>query len=304
MEKMSGKRALLIINPVAGRRLGLKGAGDICAQMRGEGFDVEKIETKAAGDAVRIARESSPYFDTIACAGGDGTLHEVINGIMGVEKRPAVMYFPTGTTNVAATSIGLTGSPKAVVSRVVKSAPKPYDIGIFTGAGQSKYFTFMATFGAFSNVSYETSQNLKNILGYFAYLLQGIKNLSELRSYEVNIKCGDEDYEKADRIIFGNVSNSRSVAGIFKIESQGLRLDDGLFEAMFIKAPRNLLELERIISCLLAGQYNDEYICFYQAPSISIRTPEEIEWGLDGEYAGVFSDVQIEALKGAVQIYR
>ncbi|MGI5898699.1 MAG: diacylglycerol/lipid kinase family protein [Christensenellales bacterium] len=309
MEMISGKRVLLIINPVAGRRLGIKSADEICAQLRAGGFAVDQVETAAAGDAVRISREGSHYYDIIACAGGDGTLHEVINGVMAEEgeKRPEIMYFPSGTTNVAATSMGLTGLPRSVISKVVNGAPRPYDIGSFTGAGQSRHFTFMATFGAFSNVSYETSQNLKNILGYFAYLLQGIKNLAELKSYEVNIKCGDakgDCYERADRIIFGNVSNSRSMAGIFKIEFESLRLDDGLFEAMFIKAPRNLLELERIISCLLAGQYDDEYISFYQASSISIRTPQEIEWGLDGEFAGIFSDVQVRALKGAVQIYR
>ena len=299
----AAKSVLFIVNPVAGRRLGVKSSDSLGARLLKEGFDVNIIETKCAGDATRIAREHCLSYDVIACTGGDGTLHEVVNGLMAHEQRPPLMYFPSGTMNVVAHNLGITGLPKAAAAKVLAGHPTPYDIGHFSSAdgSLSRYFTFIATFGAFSSVSYSTSQGLKNTLGYFAYFLQGIKNLSELKSYNVNIRCNENNVSES--VIFGAVTNSRSAGGVLRINSDNLRMDDGIFEVLFIKTPKNPFELERIIAMLLSGQYNDNYIRFYQTSNIAVSCENEIEWCLDGERGGAIKGAVVEVKSAALRIF-
>lgn len=289
------KKMLFIFNPRSGKG-GIKNRlMDIVDIFVKGGYEVTTHPTQAYMDGLKAAKKRAGEYDIVAISGGDGTLDEVVTGIlMGGHKVP-IGYIPAGSTNDFANSLHISKNMLQAATDIVEGMPHPFDVGKFN----EDYFVYIAAFGLFTDVSYETNQDMKNILGHAAYILEGTKSLFNIKSYKLHVKSDDMELE--GDFIFGMISNSTSVGGFKKLTGPDVVLDDGVFEVMFIRRPKNILELNAITASLLGGA-DTKMIEAFKTSELSIECEEEISWTLDGEFGGEHKMVEIKNQKHAVQI--
>lgn len=261
------------------------------------GYEVTARPTQERMDACAAAKYACGQgFDLIVCSGGDGTLNEVIQGIMRSEKKLPIGYIPAGSTNDFARGVGIPRNIIDAVQWIIDGKKYPCDIGSFN----DKFFTYIAAFGAFTEVTYETSQQVKNVLGHVAYVLNGISRLKNIKSYHMKITYDDEIIE--DNYIFGMVTNSSSVAGLLSLND--FLLDDGLYEVTLIKTPGNPLDLQRIIHSLLNIDIDIDtaYIKSFRTSKIRFECDDELQWTIDGEFGGAYKTVDVCNNKQAIEL--
>ena len=255
--------------------------------------------TQYQGDAARIVAEQGASYDLIVAFGGDGTLNEVINGVMQLENKPLLGYIPAGTTNDFAVGLGLSKDSAKAAQDVLEGEPFPLDVGQFN---EGRYFSYVASFGSFTKASYSAPQDVKNALGYSAYLLEGIKSLSDFHPYHVRVRTEEREIE--DDFIFGGASNALSMGGVIKLERGMVDLSDGLFEVLLIRKPKNLLQLQSIVHGLLTRQYDNAQVLFFKSKEVHFSCEGSFAWTVDGEFAGVPKEVRIRNCHHAVTIIR
>ena len=261
------------------------------------GYEVTARPTQERMDACAAAKYACGQgFDLIVCSGGDGTLNEVIQGIMRSEKKLPIGYIPAGSTNDFARGVGIPRNIIDAVQWIIDGKKYPCDIGSFN----DKFYTYIAAFGAFTEVTYETSQQVKNVLGHVAYVLNGISRLKNIKSYHMKITYDDEIIE--DNYIFGMVTNSSSVAGLLSLNN--FLLDDGLYEVTLIKTPGNPLDLQRIIHSLLNIDIDIDtaYIKSFRTSKIRFECDDELQWTIDGEFGGAYKTVDVCNNKQAIEL--
>ena len=288
---------MLVINPTAGKNRARDHLFMLINYFFNHNYHVTVFPTQAKGDACRYVAEYSPQYDALVCVGGDGTLNEAVTGLMQCkpEYRPRIGYIPAGTTNDFANTLGISSDMTVSAEQFCQGDAFRCDIGCFNG----RYFTYVAAFGLFTEVSYDTPQPLKNALGHAAYILQGVKSLASIQSYHMNIICDGESV--TGDFIYGQISNSTSIGGIMDIGHTGVQLDDGLFEVLVVRKPVNIIELNSIISSLMFQKLADSpYIFFRHAKSVTVLCDEPLSWTLDGEAGGIFSHSQADIIPGAV----
>lgn len=251
--------------------------------------------TQKKGDAKEMAKNVSAEFETVVCAGGDGTLNEVISGLLKNPVPHTLGYIPTGTTNDLANSLGIPKDVLAATDNVINGQRVKIDTGLFG----EKTFTYIASFGAFTEASYSTPQEVKNAIGHIAYLFEGIKSLSSLRSYKVKFSF-EEEKEIEEQVIFAAISNTTSMGGVLKLDDSLVALNDGLLEVLIIKEPESLNDFQKIVSELLTGKFSGELISLYHTKKVTVSTKESIDWTLDGEHEKGAEEIVIKNLKQSV----
>ena len=292
------RNLLFILNPSAGRKH-IKGKlFDIVDLFVKADYNVRVYPTQAKEDAVRIVSEEGWLYDVIVCAGGDGTLDEVVTGCMKCGCDTPIGYIPCGTTNDFARSLGIPKDPIRAAKRIIKYPARPIDVGSFNG----DYFIYVAAFGAFTDVTYTTPQEYKNYLGHAAYVLEGIKSVPNLTSYHLKVEYDDNVIE--DDFFIGMITNSLTVGGFPNPNSKIAEFDDGMYEALLVKYPTNPIDLQATVTAYLMGEFNPEYMYQFKAKRIVIESPEAITWTLDGEFGGSVTYAEIENLHNAVSIIR
>lgn len=291
------KKMLFIYNPRAGKSQIRSNLLDMIDIFVKAGYEVTAYPTQAQGDGIRAVTERQiGYYDMIACSGGDGTLDEVVTGMMRCEKRLPIGYVPAGTTNDFAGSLGIPRSMEKAARVIVDGKSFRCDVGGFN----ENIFVYIAAFGLFTDVSYETRQDMKNVLGHMAYVLEGMRKLSKVRSYTMKVTCGDRTIE--GDFIFGMITNSLSVGGFKKITGDNVKLDDGVFEVTLIKRPGNPVELNTIMAAMVNRNIDTDLMECFTASELQIESTEEIAWTLDGEFGGRHSRVEIRNYKQALEI--
>ena len=292
------KRLLLIVNPRAGKMKVKKAYTEIISLYKEHGFLVSVAATKSRGHATKIVKKKGKKYDVVVCCGGDGTLNEVLSGLAVLHNPPKLGYIPCGSTNDFAAGLKLPKNMLDAARKVIHGKLYSIDLGKF----KDKYFAYIASFGAFTEVSYATPQDAKNMWGHLAYIFEGIKDIPNIRPQHAKIIADGKEYE--DDYIFCSVSNAMSIGGILKIDPKIIKLDDGLFEVMLIKAPSNGAEMQRIIGCLLSRHFDDSMITFIHAANVEVYSDNNISWSLDGEYADGGKTAVISNLNKAIKIYR
>ncbi len=292
---------LVVRNPKAGSFISqnqfLEAASVI---FKDERFSTYVYSTTKRGDGTRIARQEGENVERIVAFGGDGTLNEVINGIMHLKKRPMLGYIPAGTTNDFATGVGLSRNVVKAAETVVDGVPFPLDVGQF---GEDRYFSYVASFGTFTKASYSAPQDMKNVLGYAAYLLEGLKSLSDVRSYHMTVTANGSTIE--DDFIFGAVSNAMSVGGVMKYSADQVDLSDGLFEVLMIRSPRSLADLQQLIVDVTGRHYEScEHMVYMKASDVLVRCGQPVAWTVDGESGGEWEEIRLRNCHHAVQILK
>ena len=295
------KKLLFVYNPRAGKEMLKPRLSDVLDIFVKAGYEVTVHPTQAYRDAYyQIKEYEVGKYDLIACSGGDGTSDEVATGMMkrremGKDVVP-VGYIPAGTTNDFAKSLHIPRKPLAAADNAVKGVPFPCDIGKFNDS----VFVYIAAFGIFTDVSYETDQAVKNVLGHMAYILEGAKRIFNIPSYKIKVEHDGEAIE--DEFIFGMVTNSRSVGGFSNMVGKNIVFDDGLFEVTLIKTPKNPIALQEIIAALLIEQVDTKHMYTFKTKKITFDSVEEIPWTLDGEFGGEQDYVEIENAQKAMEI--
>ncbi|MBO4264991.1 MAG: diacylglycerol kinase family lipid kinase [Clostridia bacterium] len=293
-----GKNALLVINPVAGKMRSQTSLFQIVDILCKYDYSLTVQTTRAKEDATGIVNDFGEGKDLIVCASGDGTLNEVISGALMLKNIPPIGYIPTGSTNDFASSLGIPKKIKNAVKHVVTGTATPVDIGKFN---DDRYFTYVASFGAFTETSYQTPQSLKNVLGHFAYLLEGIKEIVNIKTTHMTV-CLDSGEVIEDDFIFGAVSNSKSIGGVLRLSEDKVSMSDGVFEIMLIKAPANLAELSQIINDLTTQKFTSKLVTFCHSSKVTFKADKDIMWSLDGECVKSSDSVDVECMHGAVSI--
>ncbi len=290
------KRMIFVYNPNAGKGLLRAKLADVLDIFVKAGYEITVYPTQSYRDAYNKIRKMEDGYDLVVCSGGDGTLDEVVTGMMKREHKIPIGYIPTGTTNDFANSLHISRDILQAADVAVNGKPFACDIGTFN----KDVFVYVAAFGLFTDVSYQTDQNLKNMLGHAAYVLEGMKRLTNIPTYKIKIT---HDGEVIDgEFMIGMVTNSKSVAGFRSIMGKQVLFDDGEFEVMLIKRPKNPLELQAIITALLIESFDTEYMYTFKTKQITFECEEEIPWTLDGEFGGQHDKVQICNQRQALQI--
>lgn len=290
------KKLLFIVNPRAGKTKSAAPLFDAVTTFCQGGYLVKVALTQGPGDATRFAAEWGGDYDMVVCAGGDGTLNETLAGLMQLEKRPTVGYLPHGSTNDFAASLHLPSVVAEAARIVVEGSPQALDLGVHNG----RYFSYVASFGAFTRASYSAPQETKNALGHFAYILEGVKNLDSLRPYRCAVEADGEHFE--GEFIFGAVCNSTSLGGLVKLDPSRVEMNDGQFELMLLRMPKSVIDLQNLITAMTSMDYDYPGVIFRHVRRVTLTTQEEISWSLDGEYAPSAPLVEIHNLPGAIDL--
>lgn len=290
------KRVLFIYNPKAGKGM-IRGrlSGVLEELSKEEDTELVVHPTRCAQDAVKVIEERGRAFDRIVCSGGDGTLDEVVAGMLrGGFSRP-LGYIPAGSTNDFASSLGIPKNMRHAARITREGKPCLCDVGMLNG----EYFVYVAAFGAFTDVSYKTSQDWKNMLGHLAYILEGVKSLSSLKSWQLRFESKEKS--GSGEFLYGMITNSNSVGGIKGITGRNVTLNDGVFEVTLILMPDNFVEWPAIINALLNSEEN-RYIISFKTSCVEFFSDETISWTRDGEYGGSYSQVRVENIAKSLPI--
>ena len=292
------KKMLFILNPYAGMRKANKALADILSVFNRANFDVQIYVTAGPQDAISAVKTFAVGKDLVVCCGGDGTFNETITGLLELGLDLPIGYIPAGSTNDFANSLLLTTDPIAAAKQIVTGSEECYDIGQF----DNRYFSYVASFGAFTKASYATPQNIKNALGHTAYMLEGIRELSQIHKTHVRLELDGETIE--DDFLFGAVCNATSFGGILTLDPNQVDMGDGMFEVLLVRAPRDLSEITECILALQKQQYNCRMMTFRSAKKVTVYTDEEMSWTLDGEKAVGGNTVTIANLHHAIRLIK
>ncbi len=290
------KRVLVVMNPNAGQKRGKRYLADILEIFRKSEYVTTVMLTTQQGDAVSLVKQHGQGMDLIVCIGGDGTFNEVVNGVLEAKLSTPIGYIPAGSTNDFANSLKLPKNMVKAAMQIVEGTPRTIDVGRF----DDRYFSYVASFGAFTKVSYATPQNVKNALGHLAYILEGVKDIPSIRPLHLRFETPDEVIE--GDYLFGAISNSTSVGGILTLNPDVVDMNDGKFELLLIKAPNTITELNDIIVALTTQNYDFPSITFVSASEMTVYASPDMDWTLDGEWEAGKEKLRVCNLHSAIQL--
>lgn len=293
------KNMYFIVNPYSGK-LKIKNALlDVIKIFNEGGYNVTVQTTMYQGHAIELVAGLDENTDIIVVSGGDGTLNEVLTGLLKSQKKLPVGYIPTGSTNDFAATFGIPTDPKIAAKQIVNGTGADIDIGRF---GNDRYFSYIASFGIFTAASYNTPQNVKNTFGHMAYVLEGMKDLTKVTPHHVRIETDDGAFE--GDYLFGSVTNTTSVGGIVKFDKDLVKVNDGLFEIVLVKNPANVNDLSKIIVGCTNSNFSDPVFEFIKTKRVRMIFENEMDWSVDGEHQKSANEVVIENIKCAATIIR
>lgn len=290
------KRMLFLYNPRAGKAKIRSKLSDILDVFTVGGYEITVYPTQKKGDATELIENCQADYDLIVCSGGDGTLDEVVTGMVKRNLQIPIGYIPAGSTNDFGGSLSMPKNMVKAAEIIVGGKNFACDVGRFN----QDVFVYIAAFGLFTEISYETDQQIKNVLGHMAYLLEGVKSLQSIRSYHMKISYEDTVLE--DDFIYGMITNSMSVGGFKNITGKNVKLDDGVFEVTLIKKPKNAMELNNLMVSFLNRDIDKNAMYCFRTAKLSLECEDEVAWTLDGEYGGHHRTVTIENEQKTLEI--
>ncbi len=283
------KNMYFVVNPCSGKLKIKPVLLDVIQLFNEAGYNVNIQTTLRQGHAIELAENIPCDTDIVVVSGGDGTLNEVFTGLLKSGKKLPVGYIPAGSTNDFGSTFGISPEPKKAAEQIVKGTAVEIDVGKFN---TERYFSYIASFGIFTAASYNTSQSFKNTFGHLAYVLEGMKDLTKITPYKVKLEADGKVYE--GEYIFGSITNTTSVGGIVKLKKDLVKMNDGLFEIVLVKNPKNLNDLSKIVVGSANSDFSDSVFEFVKAKNVRLTFESEMDWSVDGEHAKTGTVVEIE----------
>ena len=291
------KKLLLVINPVTAKAALSPALIDVMDCFEKGGYEVTVHVTQYKNDTQDTVKRIGAQFDTVVCAGGDGTLNETVAAILTLGRKPGIGYLPAGTTNDFAVSWGIPRKPLDAAARIVSGEPRPADVNTFCG----RPYMYVAAFGAFTEASYSTPQSMKQSLGWSAYIIEGLKSVPNIRP--LHMKLRHDGGEEEGNYLYGMVSNTRRVGGFDLRLKEDISLSDGLMELILIRQPDNPADNAKMLGAVLMQDTSSEYITFVHTSRLTFEADEPVAWTVDGENGGEVREGELEVLQGAVELY-
>lgn len=289
-----GKRLLLILNPISGMMTGKKHLADVIGKFCGADYEPTVFVTGAAGDATRYAARWGGQVDLVVAMGGDGTFTEVVTGLLQGGHHPHIGYIPCGSTNDFAAAIGLKKTIPAATDAILNGIPHTYDVGLFG----ERPFSYVASCGVFTRASYATPQNVKNALGYLAYVMEGIKDLATIHPHHLSIEVDGKKVE--GDYLFAAVSNSTSLGGVLKLNKDMVDMNDGMLELLLVSMPRTAADWNESFLSLAEQRYDTPNLTLLSGREFHVTAPADMEWSLDGEWCGGAEHITIRNCPNAI----
>ena len=289
------KNLLFVFNPVAGKGIIANKIANIITFYSKRDYLVTVLPTAKQEVIFKVLITNGTTFDLIVCAGGDGTLNQVVTSYLKSQCKLPIGYIPAGSTNDFAKTLGFNGDFQNMIDNTCSDIVRKIDVGKF----DDQYFIYVAAFGSLAEISYSTPQEIKNILGHFAYILKGIQKITDLKAYQLRMECNHQVIE--GEFIIGLIMNSVSIGGFKNLFSEKFFLDDGLFEILLIRMPRNINQLQTIIIDLMNKNLASNMFVYMQSDSIKFES-EPMGWSLDGEFGGIIENVEIRNFSKAIPI--
>lgn len=291
------KKMLFIVNPRSGKGQIKNSLLEILDIFNKAGYEPTLHVTQSILDAKRTVKEKAADYEVVVCSGGDGTLNEVVSGMMEGGLTVPICYIPAGSTNDFASSLKIPKNMKRAAHLITEGRHFQCDVGSFN----ERYFNYVAAFGAFTEVSYATPQQMKNVLGHQAYIIEGMKKLTSIKPATMIVEHDGERIE--GEFLYGMISNSTSVGGFKKLVGKSVLMDDGVFEVTLIRRPKSTMELQDIMTSILAADMSADALCTFKTSKLTICSPGEVPWVLDGEYGGMPKEIQLRVREKAVTIF-
>jgi diacylglycerol kinase (ATP) len=298
---LNSKNVMLIVNPCSGRNRTRNGLVDLVSVFGNNGYFTTVYMTRGSGDATEYALKYASNYDLIVCRGGDGTFSEMLNGLMQLESIPPIGFIPSGTTNELASTLGIPTDVRTAAGNIFGNDASFNDIGLFNN---SRYFTYVASFGAFSECSYAAPQKLKNRIGRFAYFVESAKEVKDIKPIPLRVEC--DDFVEEGEYVIGSVSNSHSIGGIIKLDENTVDLKDGKFEVFLGKNPGSVSGWKDLLLGIAKRDFDERYLRIIKTSKVRF-TPlgnDEIPWSIDGEFGGNNKKVDISVVQNAYRIFR
>ena len=292
------KKVLFVMNPFSGQKRANRYLPEIIQMFNQAGYEVTVHITSGHGDATIAVERMAADKDLVVCCGGDGTLNETITGLLTIGAKVPIGYIPAGTTNDFAASLKLSTNILQATQDILLGEAQSFDVGRFNG----RYFSYVASFGAFTKSSYVVPQNIKNALGHAAYVLGGISELSQLRKEHLRLEIDGQVVE--DDFVFGAICNATSIGGVLTLDPKHVDLSDGLFEVILVRMPRNLTELTEFIQAFQNQTYDCAMLTFRSAKSVKIFADPDMNWTLDGEREDGHREITVENLHHAIRLVK
>ncbi|NLP48477.1 MAG: diacylglycerol kinase family lipid kinase [Clostridiales bacterium] len=291
-------KVMLIINPKSGKNIGRYSAEELVNLFESKGYAADAFVTTAAGDATKFASKANGY-DLVVCYGGDGTFAEVLNGTMKNSKKPNLGFIPAGTTNDLANALSLPMEPKKALEVIHANNYRPNDAGLING---ERYFSYVAVFGAFSQCSYDTEQNLKNKIGRYAYFYNSVKDLSKIRPIPMRVEA--DGFEDEGEYVFGSFSNSYTIGKFIKLDKDEIDLNDGMFEVFLAKNPGRVKNWAKVLTDAPRKKFDDRFIKLFKTNKVkfTVLDGRSVPWSLDGEFGGSHLTVDASVIHNAYNI--
>ena len=294
---MANKKLLIITNPRSGKGKIKNDLLKIVQTFSDADFDVTVYPTKCRSDAtVKSQSLCAGEYDRIVVCGGDGTLNEVITGLMHKKLDCTLGYIPYGTLNEWSSSLKISRNPLTAAKDILDGVETDLDLGQFG----DKYFAYTASFGAFTEASYSAPQGVKNVLGQAAYFFEGIKGLSHIKPIHLKISCAEREIE--GDFLFGAISNSMSVGGVVKFKDSVVKLNDGEFEILLIHKPKSIMQFQSIVDGILKKDLSREGIEFFHSSEVTITGGADVPWTLDGEFAQGSEEIIVKNIPLALHL--
>ena len=294
------KKALILLNTSSGTGRAAAYTLEIIRHFAQNGYEpiLYPIIPKSSLVSEKLLPEYEDQLDIVLCSGGDGTLNHVVQSLMRMKKRPLLSYIPSGSTNDFAKGLSIPMEFEKALDMVFNGNRFQYDIGKFNDS----YFNYVAAFGAFSAVSYATDQQMKNLLGYAAYILSALGDFTGHLSYSCHMRIETKDEILEDDYIFGAICNTISIGGFTLFKDAKPKLNDGKMELLLIKAPKTPADIQETLNAILKGTLDHPSITFRQITKASLHAEDNVAWTLDGEFGGTYADVDVEVQQQAITI--
>lgn len=290
------KKMLFVYNPRSGKGLIKNHLSAILETFSAADYEVTVYPTRQGKDACTAVAERAPQYDMVVCSGGDGTLDEVVTGMMDSGVHRTIGYIPAGSTNDFGSSLGIPKQMEQAADLIVSGTPFACDIGRFN----DDYFVYVAAFGFLTDVSYQTNQELKNVLGHTAYLIEGMKRVGSWKSYHMKVES--EEFSDEGEFMYGMISNSNSVGGFKMLTGKNVELNDGLFEVMLVRTPQNIVDWLEVIGALIMQDERSKHVVRFKTKRLTFTSDEPVAWTQDGENGGTHTFVEMENLPQALEV--